>query len=106
MNPASVKLYTTLPEKYETIAIISASAGHDFVTDQTLTDAAIGRLKAEAAKVGANGILLNGVGNYQVGSSGVVLLPASGGPTTVGTVVTNTGTGKEAQGLAIYVASP
>ena len=102
-SPAEVKLYTTLPAQYEQIAIISATAAHDFVTDQKLTDAAIDRLKREAAKVGANGILLNGVGNYQIGSSGVVIIPNTAGGAGTGTVVANTRTGKEAEGIAIFV---
>lgn len=104
-NPAEVKLYTTLPEKYEQIAIVSADSRHDFVTDQTLTNAAIERLKKEAAKVGANGILLEGVGNYQIGSSGIVMIPNPGAPVGTAMVVANTRTGKEAKGVAIYVPS-
>lgn len=50
--------------------------------------------------IGANGILLNGIGNYQVGSSGMIIAnPGSG----VGTGIMNTRTGKEATGVAIYV---
>lgn len=99
-DPAKVKLYTELPKQYEKIALLSADSRNDFASQQNLTNAAIERLKKEAAKVGANGILLNGIGNYQVGSSGVIIAnPGS----SVGTGVMNTRTGKEATGVAIYV---
>ncbi|HEY4291513.1 hypothetical protein [Luteibacter sp.] len=71
-NPADVRIYTELPVKYEKIAMVSADSRNDFASQQNLSDHAIERLKKEAAKVGANGILLNGFGNYQVGSHGVV----------------------------------
>ena len=100
IDPAIVKLYTELPVRYEKIALVSADSRNDFASQQNLTDAAIARLKREAAEVGANGILLNGIGNYQVGASGVVIPNASG---SGGTIVTNTRSGKETSGVAIYV---
>jgi len=100
IDPVRVRLYTDLPKRYEKIALLSADSRNDFASQQNLTNAAIERLKKEAAKVGANGILLNGIGNYQVGSSGVIIAnPGS----AVGTGVMNTRTGKEATGVAIYV---
>ncbi|MGR5076054.1 hypothetical protein [Photobacterium swingsii] len=54
----NVLLYRKAPKSYEEIAIISASAGHDFKSDGELVDEALLRLKSEASKVGANGILL------------------------------------------------
>lgn len=99
-DPAGVKLYTELPKQYEKIALLSADSRNDFASQQNLTNAAIERLKKEASKVGANGILLNGIGNYQVGSSGVIIAnPGS----AAGTSFMNTRTGKEATGVAIYV---
>jgi len=103
-NPADVRIYTELPAKYEKIAMVSADSRNDFASQQNLSDHAIERLKEEAAKVGANGILLNGFGNYQVGSHGVVIIPNSnGGYSTTGIAAMNASTGKEATGLAIYV---
>lgn len=99
-DPARVKLYTELPKQYEKVALLSADSRNDFASQQNLTNAAIERLKKEAAKVGANGILLNGIGNYQVGSSGVIIANPS---SATGTSVMNTRTGKEATGVAIYV---
>lgn len=103
-NPADVRIYTELPANYEKIAMVSADSRNDFASQQNLSDHAIERLKEEAAKVGANGILLNGFGNYQVGSRGMVIVPNSnGGYSTTGFAAMNASTGKEATGLAIYV---
>lgn len=58
ISPEMVRLYRTAPEKFEEIAIVTASAGHDFKQSSTLQNSAIQRLKEEAAKLGANGVLL------------------------------------------------
>lgn len=101
---AQVRLYTTLPPMYEKIAFVSADSRNDFASEQNLSDHAIERLKEEAAKVGANGLLLNGIGNYQVGSQGVVIIPNySNGYSTTGIAAMNASIGKEANGLAIWV---
>lgn len=57
-NIEDIRLYRTAPENYEEIAIVSASAGHDFKSDGELVNEALNRLKREASKVGANGVLL------------------------------------------------
>lgn len=101
---AQVRLYTTLPPMYEKIAFVSADSRNDFASEQNLSDHAIERLKEEAAKVGANGLLLNGIGNYQVGSNGAFIIPnyRSGSP-AFGVASMNASIGKEAKGLAIWV---
>ena len=53
-----VRIYRVAPEDYEEIAMLSSSAGHDFKSDSTLIESAIQKLKEEAAKIGANGVLL------------------------------------------------
>lgn len=58
ISPNEVRLYREAPEKYEEIAIVTASAGHDFKKNSSLMNAAIERAKEEAAKLGANGIIL------------------------------------------------
>lgn len=102
-NPADVRIYTELPANYQKIAMVSADARNDFASQQNLSDNALERLKKEAAAVGANGILLNGFGNYVVGSSGVVNMTQTSPHTAFGFGAMNTRTGKEAEGLAIYV---
>lgn len=100
-----VKLYTTPPRKYEEIAIISADAAHDFMEKQALLDIAILKAKTEAAKVGANGLLLDGLGDFQVGSSGIVMTQPRYARTSpaIGVGSSNIRTGKQVAGKAIYV---
>lgn len=57
-SPAEVRLYRTAPDKFEEIAFVSASAGHDFEKSSSLMNSAIQRIKEEAAKIGANGVIL------------------------------------------------
>lgn len=58
ISPDKVRIYRTAPDSFEEVAIVSASAGHDFKKNSELMNEAIQRLKEEAAKVGANGIIL------------------------------------------------
>lgn len=70
--PSEVKVYLTPPATYEEIAILSSDSKNAFAfSDQQRMDLAIGRLKAEAASVGANGILFQGAENQYTGSVGV-----------------------------------
>jgi hypothetical protein len=70
--PGQVRLYLEAPEgKYEQIAIIDTSSKYSFsFTPQAKADVVIRRLKEEAAKLGANGILLQEVADEPVGSIG------------------------------------
>lgn len=56
-----VKLYTEAPEKYESIGIVKASSDAGW-TEQGSQDHAIEELKKQAAKLGANGIVLTTTG--------------------------------------------
>jgi hypothetical protein len=108
ISPSQVQLYLHPPSgKYEEIAILDTSSKHSFsITAQGKTDAVIDRLKSEAAKLGANGILLNNVGDQAVGSVGTgVVTGAGGGHASVGVGVSTTGTvfQKSGNGVAIYV---
>jgi hypothetical protein len=106
ISPDQVKIYFEPPPKYEQIATLDASSGSMFGSDQSKTDEAIAKLKAEAAKVGANGILLQGVEKHQSGSIGLGV----GGSSYGGNSATGAGVGgsgglynKNAKGLAIFV---
>ena len=104
--PEQVKVYFEPPPRYEQIATLDASSGSFSFSDQTKTDDAIAKLKAEAAKVGANGILLQGVEKHQTGSIGLGVGGASyGGSSASGGSVGGSGGlyNKNAKGLAIYV---
>jgi hypothetical protein len=108
ISPSQVQLYLHPPRgKYEEIAILDTSSKHSFsFTAQGKTDAVIDRLKAEAAKLGANGILLNNVGDQAVGSVGTgVVTGVGGGHASVGVGISSSGTvfQKNGNGIAIYV---
>jgi len=69
ISPESVRVYVQPPEKYEEIATLDATSQGSFaITSQQNMDKAIARMKEEAAKLGANGILLQGVQDQQSGS--------------------------------------
>jgi hypothetical protein len=57
LNPGQVKLYAEPPAKYEAIGVVSAASGSGF-TAQGSEDYAVQELKNQAAKLGANGVLL------------------------------------------------
>jgi PDZ domain len=63
LSPGDVTVYSTPPASYEEIAVFEAdSTGGWTSTDRGQMSAAVGRLKSEAARLGANGILITGAG--------------------------------------------
>jgi hypothetical protein len=107
ISPDSVRIYSQPPSKYEQIATLNASSAGSFAfTSQGNMDVAIARMKDEAAKLGANGVLLTGVADQQSGSIGTGVGSSSYGPSSA----TGVGVGgsfglynKVTQGMAIYV---
>lgn len=81
IEPSQVKLYLTPPSQYEAIAMVDASSKYvaAWSSDQTKADKVIERLKAEAAALGANGLLLHGVGEQSAGAIGIGTATATGG---------------------------
>lgn len=61
IDPSQVQVYSTPPPGSVEIAQLEATSAVGFGT-QGQTNAAVARLKAEAAKLGANGVVLVGVG--------------------------------------------
>lgn len=61
LEPNQVKLYTEPPIKYEVIGIVNASSDAGW-TEQGSVDYALDELKNQAAKLGANGVLLGTTG--------------------------------------------
>lgn len=108
ISPTQVKVYLHPPAKYEEIAILDSSSKGSFAfSSQQKMDAVMERLKEDAAKLGANGILLQSEGNQYAGS----VSTGSGVATANGNTAWGVGTGfsgaayhKAASGLAIYVA--
>jgi hypothetical protein len=110
ISPDSVTVYMQPPPQYEAIAHVDAtSQGSLAVTGQQNMDKAIARLKQEAAKLGANGILLESVHDQQSGSIGTGVGNTSyGGNSAVGVGVGGSFGiyNKAVSGLAIYVPPP
>jgi hypothetical protein len=110
ISPDQVQLYLHPPAgKYEEVALLDSNSRQSFsFTAQGKTNVVIQRLKAEAAKLGANGILLNGVGDQAAGS----VSTGFGSATASGRTATGFGVGtsgtvfvKSGSGLAIYLES-
>jgi hypothetical protein len=108
ISPDLVQIYLHPPAtRYEEIALLDSSSRNSFsFTAQGKTNKVIERLKEEAAKLGANGILLNGVSDQAAGSVGT----GFGTATAHGNSATGFGFGssgtvfvKSGSGLAIYV---
>jgi hypothetical protein len=107
ISPENVKVYLQPPPKFDEIATIDASSQGSFAfTGQQNMDKAMERMKQEAAKLGANGILLQGVEDVQSGSIGV----GGGSSSYSGSSASGAGAGgtfglsnKATHGLAIYV---
>jgi len=69
--PDQVKIYSTPPANYQEIAVLDASSKSAFGTGgQKSVDKVIERLKIEAAKLGANGVILEGFQDSQAASIG------------------------------------
>jgi hypothetical protein len=71
ISPAEVKIYWQPPANFQEIAILNASKNSAFTTGgQKTVDKVIEGLKEQAAKVGANGVILQGFSDSQTGSVG------------------------------------
>ncbi|HEY0332893.1 MAG TPA: hypothetical protein VGC74_04165 [Stenotrophomonas sp.] len=102
VDPATVRVYATPPVGSVQIAQLESTSAVGFGT-QGQTDAALERLKGEAAKLGANGVVVMGVGGG--GSPASVSVGAGSWGSSVGGGV---GIGiptqqKHAAGIAIWV---
>lgn len=72
ISPDQVRVLLEPPAQYETIALLQTSdmAGKPCFTAQCKTDKVMDRLKSQAAKLGANAILLQDMGAQYAGSVG------------------------------------
>jgi len=109
ISPDQVKLYSNDPDTFEEIAIIEAnSKGSMQFTEQAKTDAAIDRLKVQAANLGANGVLITSIADGYGGSISFGLGGGSyggGSGTSVGAGTSTSSTYKIVTGVAIWVAA-
>jgi len=106
--PDSVRIYNQPPPgQYEQIATVTASSqGSLAIGSQQNMDKAIARLKEEAAKLGANGVLLQNIQDQHSGSVGVGLGGSSySGNSASGAGVSTSSalTSKAVSGIAIYL---
>jgi hypothetical protein len=69
IDPSEVMLYLDPPSQYDTIGLIEASSDVEF-SSQAAQDRVIDQLKNNAAKIGANGVLLLNIGTGDGGTSG------------------------------------
>ncbi len=68
ISPDRVKVYWDAPRKYDRIAIITKGSGGSWIFSNTNeVDSAIARIRVEAAKLGANGIILRAIENRSGG---------------------------------------
>lgn len=108
--PEQVIIYREPPAEYEEIAMIEATSKASMTfSEQAKMDVMLERLKAEAAKLGANGVLLEMTGDEH---SGAVSVGTGGGThsrsSSIGIGIgTSIGmTAKAGKGLAIFVPEP
>jgi hypothetical protein len=103
IDPSQVQIYSVVPPGSQEIAQIESSSAIGFGT-QGQTDAAVTRLKAEAAALGANGVVLMGVGASGSSGGGVSVGGGSWGSSSYGGVGVGIPTQqKKAYGMAIWV---
>jgi hypothetical protein len=71
ITPDQVTIYSHPPAVFQEIAVLDASSKSAFGPGgQKSVDKVVERLKAEAAKLGANGIILEGFSDAETGSIG------------------------------------
>ena len=97
-NFEQVKIYHTPPANYEVIAAVRTSGFGGF-SQQSNLDQAIEELKVQAAKVGANGVILKSAEEVTSGSGGTFIPYYGGG----GAFISNSRTKQQVSGIAIYV---
>ncbi|KQY54792.1 hypothetical protein [Lysobacter sp. Root494] len=102
IDPAQVKVYQVPPKRYEEVARLDAKSAVGFGT-QGQINAAIDRLAREAAKLGANGVILLGVDQtgspVSLGVGGGTYGRHSGASVGLGIPTAQ----QRAEGIAIYV---
>jgi hypothetical protein len=111
ISPEAVRVYEVPPRHYERIAIINSSGGTSWIfPDRDSMAEAVARLREEAARLGANGVLLQQVydepaGNLSIGVGGFGFgggrhsFYGGGGSADVGAPLIN----HRVQATAIYV---
>lgn len=109
ISPDQVKIYLRPPAKFEEVAILEATSRSSCsFGSQGKVNAVVQRLKAEAASLGANGILFQGThhesaGSVSYGGATTMPMPIGGGANTTGYGISTAATYKAGSGIAIFV---
>jgi hypothetical protein len=111
IDPSQVRVYFSAPPGgYEEIALLESNSGAFTYGEQNKMNAVVAKLRKEAAKLGANGVLFRGTSDGY-GGSGVSV--GAGGGRVGGSSFSGGGVGvnisprqKYARGIAIHVANP
>jgi hypothetical protein len=108
ISPDQVQLYLEPPaKKYQEIATVDTSSKHSLsFTAEGKTDVVIRRLKEAAAKLGANGIVLQDVADVAVGSVGTAVgtdFTGAHGTLSLGVIGSGLMSQKFGRGTAIYL---
>jgi hypothetical protein len=98
VSAAVVKLYTQAPAEYEVIGLVKASSEMGW-TDQGSLNYAMEELKKQAGKLGANGVLIDSMGE-KAGTSSGSFVPNPGGG---GVFIYQSDSTQVVSGKAIYV---
>ena len=110
VSPEQVHIYYQPPARYREIALLETESGAFTYGEQNKMNSVLTRLRAEAAKLGANGVLFQGTENGYGGSGvGIGVGGGSfGGHSHLGggIGVDLSPTQKHARGVAIYVTDP
>ena len=111
IDPAQVRVYFDPPPAgYEEIALLETRSGAFTYGEQNKTDQVIDKLRVEAAKLGANGVLFqDSVEGYGGSSVGIGVGGGRfGGSSHVGggVGVNISPSRKHARGIAVYVLDP
>ena len=111
IDPSQVRIYYGPPPGgYEEIALLETNSGAFTYGEQNKTDSIMAKLRTEAAKLGANGVLFQGTAD-SYGSGGASV--GVGGGRVGDNSFSSAGVGvdisprqKHARGIAVYVPNP
>jgi hypothetical protein len=107
ISPGQVRIYLEAPARYDKIAILESSSEFSFaLTPDGKAEAVIQRMQRAAAKLGANGILLQGIydeGAASIGGGIGATAYSNHGVADLGIGGFSTGGRKYGSGIAIYV---
>jgi hypothetical protein len=110
LAPEQVHVYYEPPARYREIALLETQSGSFTYGEQNKMNSVLTRLRAEAAKLGANGLLFQGSENgYGGGGVGVGVGGGSfGGHSHIGggVGIDISPSRKHARGMAIHVDGP